>query len=37
MKVKIGPYPKKGNRRKINVQIDKFDTWSFDHTLANII
>ena len=37
MKVKIGPYPKKGNRKKINVQIDKFDTWSFDHTLANII
>jgi hypothetical protein len=37
MKVKIGPYPKKGSRRKINVQIDKFDTWSFDHTLAHII
>lgn len=37
MKVKIGPYPKKGNRRKINVKIDRYDTWSFDHTLANII
>ena len=37
MKVKIGPFPKKGSRRKINVQIDKFDTWSFDHTLATII
>lgn len=37
MKVKIGPYPKKGIRRKINVQIDGFDTWSFDHTLAHII
>ena len=37
MKVKIGPYPKKGNRRKIDVQIEKFDTWSFDHTLAQII
>jgi hypothetical protein len=37
MKIKIGPYPKKGIRRKISVQIDKFDTWSFDHTLAHII
>jgi hypothetical protein len=37
MKVKIGPYPKHGSRRKINVQIDGYDTWSFDHTLANII
>lgn len=37
MKIKIGPYPKKGNRRKINVQIDPYDTWSLDHTLAHII
>ena len=37
MKVKIGPYPKHGSRRKIKVQIDGYDTWSFDHTLANII
>ena len=37
MKVKIGKFPKKGNRRKIDVQIDKFDTWSLDHTLAHII
>lgn len=37
MKVNIGPYPKKGDRRKINVKIDKYDTWSFDHTLAHII
>lgn len=37
MKVKIGKYPKKGNRRKINVQIESFDTWSIDHTLAHII
>lgn len=37
MKVKIGKFPKKGNRRKIDVQIDPFDTWSFDHTLAHII
>jgi len=37
MKVKIGPFPKKGNRRKIDIQIDNFDTWSFDHTRAHII
>lgn len=37
MKVNIKPYPKKGNRRKINIQIDRFDTWSLDHTLALII
>lgn len=37
MKVKIGSYPKKGNRRKISVKIDHYDTWSFDHTLAHII
>lgn len=37
MKVKIGNYPTKGNRRKTDIQIDEFDTWSLDHTLANII
>lgn len=37
MKVKIGKYPKHGNRRKVNIQIENFDTWSFDHTLAHII
>lgn len=37
MKVKIGAYPKKGNRRKIDVKIDSYDTWSLDHTLAHII
>jgi hypothetical protein len=37
MKVNIKPYPKKGNRRKINVQIERHDTWSLDHTLAIII
>jgi len=36
MKVKIGKYPK-NNRRKINIEIDKYDTWSLDHTLAMII
>jgi hypothetical protein len=37
MKVNIGKYPKKSIRRKINVQIDKYDSWSLDHTLALII
>lgn len=37
MKVKIGKFPKKGDNRKIDVQIEKFDTWSLDHTLALII
>ena len=36
MKINIGKFPK-NNRRKINVQIDKYDTWSLDHTLAKII
>ena len=37
MKVSIKPFPKKGGRRKINVQIERHDTWSLDHTLAIII
>lgn len=37
MKVNIGRYPKGDKERKINVQIDKWDTWSADHTLAMII
>jgi hypothetical protein len=37
MKVKIGKYPKNNNNRKIDIQIENFDTWSFDHTLALII
>ena len=37
MKVNIGRYPKGDKQRKINVQIDKWDTWSADHTLALII
>lgn len=36
MKVNIGKYPK-GVQRRINVAIDKYDTWSADHTLALII
>lgn len=38
MKVTIGKYPKSSNReQKIKVQIDPWDTWSMDHTLAHII
>lgn len=36
MKVNIGRYPKKGER-KISIKIDNFDTWSLDHTLALIL
>jgi hypothetical protein len=37
MKVNIGRYPKGETERKISVKIDKWDTWSADHTLALII
>ena len=37
MKVNIGKYPKGNRERKIKVQIDSWDTWSLDHTLAYII
>lgn len=36
MKVDIKKWPKKG-QRKISVQIDEFDTWDLDNTLAKII
>jgi hypothetical protein len=36
MKVKLGNYKDNGER-KISVKIDKYDTWSMDHTLALII
>lgn len=37
MKVNIGKFYKKSNKRKVTVQVDKFDTYSLDHTLALII
>ena len=38
MKVYIGRYPKDTNKeQKVNVQIDKWDTWNMDATLAHII
>lgn len=37
MKINLGKYPKGDTPRRINVEIDKFDTWGLDHTLALII
>lgn len=37
MKVNIGRYLKGAKNRKIDVQIEKFDTWGLDQTLASII
>jgi len=38
MKVFIGRYPKNpAKERKVSIRIDKWDTWSMDHTLALII
>ena len=37
MKVDLGPYKSKGDRRKIKVHVDRYDTVSLDHTLALII
>lgn len=37
MKVKIGKWTKTTNRRKVSIQIDTWDTWNADGTLAMII
>ena len=37
MNVLIGPYTDDDTARQIEIRIDKFDTWSMDHTLALII
>jgi hypothetical protein len=38
MKVHIGKYPKNPNKqRKVSIQIDPWDTWNMDTTLALII
>ena len=36
MKISIGKYPKNGEQKK-SIRIDPWDTWSMDHTLADII
>ena len=37
MKVNIAEYTDDGEDQKVEVHIDKWDTWSMDHTLAPII
>lgn len=37
MKVNIGKFFKGNNDRRISINIERFDTWSLDHTLALII
>ena len=37
MKVKLGKFPDGHPKRVIDVQIDPYDTWGLDHTLAMII
>ena len=37
MKVNIEEYTDNGEDQKVEVQIDPWDTWSMDHTLAPII
>lgn len=37
MKVNIGRYIQKHDGRKIDIKVDRFDTWNLDHTLALII
>ena len=37
MKVNLGRYPSGSGQRKISVQIDSYDDWSLDHSLALII
>lgn len=36
MKVNIGSYPKGNTKRKISIQIDEWDSWGADHTIALI-
>lgn len=37
MKANLRPYPKGVSIRRVNIEIEDFDTWSLDHTLALII
>ena len=37
MKAKIGKWPKTSDNRKVDIQIDPWDTWNADGTLAMII
>jgi hypothetical protein len=37
MKINIGTYPEGNEERVVGIRIDKYDSWSADHTLAMII
>jgi hypothetical protein len=37
MKVSIGKFPKNGRSQKIDIHLDRWDTWNVDATLAKII
>ena len=37
MKVKLGKHPSGNAKRRVSIEVDSFDTWSLDHTLALII
>jgi hypothetical protein len=37
MKINIGKFPKNGRGQKIDIQLDRWDTWNVDVTLARII
>lgn len=37
MKVSLGKYTKGVAKRRVSVEVDNFDSWSLDHTLALII
>jgi hypothetical protein len=39
MKINIGPYKSYKSKipRKVNIHIDDYDTWNFDHTMALIL
>lgn len=37
MKVFMGEFPNDNSERKISIEIDNFDTWNLDNTLAKII
>ena len=36
MFVKIGPYPDGDEERKVEIQIDDYDSWNCDHTISLI-
>ena len=37
MKIYIGPYTDDNDERDVKIELDPYDTWSLDHTLALII